>query len=123
MDKNLWCLNWSRIDRYLHNEMILNVVRNHKDYNPADENVWRSLLLVADSRLNSPTQPQSDPISVCNLEISMTKLRFLGSRSVSLCEGTLQDGNYVRQSQCNFLKVGQFKRFFSNEFADHPKVR
>jgi hypothetical protein len=44
--------------------MILSVVRNHKDYSPVDEDLWRSLLLVADSRLNSLTQQQSDPISV-----------------------------------------------------------
>ncbi|KAI6191804.1 DNA-directed RNA polymerase III subunit RPC3 [Aphelenchoides bicaudatus] len=64
VDADLWCINWEKINHYLHNEMIFNVIRTHKDYNTKDEDLWRSLLLVADSQLVELTQAHSTPISV-----------------------------------------------------------
>jgi hypothetical protein len=69
----LWCINWQQIECYLRNELFLNVIKNQKDYSPNDELLWRSLLLVSDSRSNALGHQQSEPISVQEICSCMRK--------------------------------------------------
>lgn len=62
-EDEFWSINWPRINQHLRNELIFNLIRNHRDYKDTDEKLWRSFFFIADTS-GTLGQQQSDPLSV-----------------------------------------------------------
>lgn len=68
----------------------MNLVRNHRDYIPSDEFIWRSFLYIANSHIVLLTQQQSEPITVRTLKKFFFDILSLDQRNLPYIETGIQ---------------------------------